>query len=69
VEADVVRARTLTSWPSLRTDIRNAGGTWQDAPVKVCEAAPGPLITSRKPDDLKVFCDALLTELARHPAA
>lgn len=67
VEADVVRARTLTSWPSLRTDIRNAGGNWKDAPVKVCEAAPGPLITSRKPDDLKVFCEALLTELARHP--
>ncbi|TPQ17161.1 type 1 glutamine amidotransferase domain-containing protein [Streptomyces sporangiiformans] len=63
VEADVVRGRTLTSWPSLRTDIRNAGGTWVDETVHVCEAAPGTLITSRKPADLKAFCDALLPEI------
>ena len=52
VEADVVRGRTLTSWPSLQTDIRNAGGTWVDQPVVV----DGGLVTSRKPDDLEVFC-------------
>src|SRR3954449_805164 len=56
VEADVVRGRTLTSWPSLQTDIRNAGGTWVDEEVKVCTAGPNVLITSRKPDDLKAFC-------------
>ncbi|MBB1259417.1 type 1 glutamine amidotransferase domain-containing protein [Streptomyces alkaliterrae] len=62
VEADVVRGRTLTSWPSLRTDIKNAGGTWVDEQVRVCEEGPGPLVTSRKPDDLKAFCDAALRE-------
>ncbi|MEV0225565.1 type 1 glutamine amidotransferase domain-containing protein [Streptomyces sp. NPDC050704] len=62
VEADVVRDRTLTSWPSLRTDIRNAGGTWVDEQVVVCEAAPATLVTSRRPDDLKAFCEASLTE-------
>jgi protease I len=43
IEADVVRGRTLTSWPSLRTDIRNAGATWVDEPVVVCENGPNPL--------------------------
>lgn len=65
VEADVVRGRTLTSWPSLRTDIRNAGGTWVDEQVKVCEAAPATLITSRKPADLKAFCATFTKEFAR----
>ena len=65
VEADVVRGRTLTSWPSLRTDIRNAGGTWVDEEVQVCEAAPSTLVTSRKPDDLKVFCEAFLEEFTK----
>ncbi|MFF4399009.1 type 1 glutamine amidotransferase domain-containing protein [Streptomyces sp. NPDC001480] len=60
VEADVVRGRTLTSWPSLRTDIQNAGGTWVDEQVKICDAGSNQLITSRKPDDLKAFCDAFL---------
>ena len=49
VEADVVRGRTLTSWPSLQTDIRNAGGEWVDEEVHV----DGGLVTSRKPDDLR----------------
>ncbi|MBT2448646.1 type 1 glutamine amidotransferase [Streptomyces sp. ISL-43] len=62
VEADVVRGRTLTSWPSLATDIRNAGGTWVDEPVQVCDAAPATLVTSRKPDDLDAFCTALVKE-------
>ncbi|GAA0360730.1 type 1 glutamine amidotransferase domain-containing protein [Microbispora corallina] len=58
VEADVVRGRTLTSWPSLQTDLRNAGATWVDQEVKVCTAGPNTLVTSRKPDDLKAFCQA-----------
>lgn len=62
VEADVLRGRTLTSWPSLRTDIQNAGGTWVDEPVKVCGRGPNTLVTSRKPADLEVFCAAFLEE-------
>jgi protease I len=62
IEADVLRGRTLTSWPSLRTDIRNAGGTWVDEQVKICTGGPNTLITSRKPDDLKAFCEALVGE-------
>ncbi|RVX46841.1 protease I [Nonomuraea polychroma] len=58
IEADVVRGRTLTSWPSLRTDLRNAGATWEDQEVIVCTAGPNTLVTSRKPDDLKAFCQA-----------
>ncbi|NEY33862.1 protease [Streptomyces sp. PRKS01-65] len=65
VEADVVRDRVLTSWPSLRTDIRNAGGTWVDEQVQVCDHGPNRLITSRKPDDLKAFCETYLAEFAR----
>jgi len=60
VEADVVRGRTLTSWPSLRTDIRNAGGAWVDREVVV----DGGLVTSRNPDDLPAFCDTLVEKLA-----
>jgi protease I len=60
VEADVVRGRTLTSWPSLQTDIRNAGGTWVDEEVHTDEG----LVTSRKPDDLPAFCAKVLEELA-----
>jgi protease I len=59
IEADVVRGRTLTSWPSLQTDLRNAGATWVDAEVHVCTDGPNTLVTSRKPDDLKAFCQAL----------
>lgn len=56
VEAGVVSGRTLTSWPSVQTDVRNAGGEWVDKEVVDDEN----LITSRKPDDLPAFCDALL---------
>ncbi|WP_200958866.1 type 1 glutamine amidotransferase domain-containing protein [Nocardioides sp. Root190] len=56
IEAGVVRDRRLTSWPSLRTDIENAGGTWVDERNVV----DGNLITSRKPDDLPAFTAALL---------
>lgn len=61
VEAGVVRGRTLTSWPSLATDIRNAGGTWVDEPVHICRAGASPLITSRRPGDLDAFCEAFVT--------
>ena len=61
VEADVVRGRTLTSWPSLQTDLRNAGAQWQDEEVVI----DGNLITSRKPDDLKAFNEAALAAFAR----
>ncbi|MFD7133513.1 type 1 glutamine amidotransferase domain-containing protein [Streptomyces sp. NPDC059894] len=60
VEADVVRGRELTSWPSLRTDLRNAGATWVDEQVKVCDHGSNKLVTSRKPDDLKAFCETYL---------
>jgi protease I len=62
VEADLVCGRTLTSWPSLQTDIRNAGGKWVDAEVQVCTSGPNVLVTSRKPDDLPAFCKQLLSE-------
>jgi protease I len=64
VEGGVVRGRTLTSWPSVQTDIRNAGGTWVDEEVHVDTNGPGPIISSRKPDDLKAFCAALVDTVA-----
>jgi deglycase len=65
IEADVLTGRVLTSWPSLRTDIRNAGGTWVDEQVQVCDHGPNTLITSRKPDDLKAFTEAFLPEFRK----
>lgn len=59
VEAGVVQGRVLTSWPSLRTDIVNAGGTWVDQPVVMCENGPNILVSSRRPEDLPVFCYAI----------
>jgi protease I len=60
VEAGIVRGRTLTSFPSLRTDIRNAGGNWVDVEVHVEEG----VVTSRRPDDLPAFCSKLVEEVA-----
>jgi protease I len=60
VEADAVKGRTLTSWPSLQTDIRNAGGTWVDEEVVVDQG----LVTSRKPDDLPAFNAKMIEEFA-----
>lgn len=60
VEADVVRERTLTSWPSLQTDIKNAGGIWVDEEVVVDQG----LVTSRKPDDIPAFISKAIEEFA-----
>jgi protease I len=67
VEADVVRGRTLTSWPSLQTDIRNAGGEWVDQEVVVDQG----LVSSRKPEDLPAFCAKIVEEFGegRHEVA
>jgi protease I len=59
VEADVVRDKTLTSWPSLQTDVRNAGGDWRDEQVWRCDK-DFSLVTSRKPDDLDAFNKAIV---------
>jgi protease I len=66
VEAGVVKGRKLTSWPSLQTDIRNAGGKWVDEQVVVDEG----LVTSRKPDDIPAFNEKMIEEFCegRHPA-
>jgi protease I len=67
VEADLVRGRRITSWPSLKTDIRNAGGDWTDEEVVIDQG----LVSSRKPDDLPAFCAKIIEEFAegRHEVA
>jgi protease I len=63
VEADVVRGRTITSWPSVKTDIKNAGGDWVDQEVVVDDN----LTSSRKPDDLPAFCSTFVEEFSKAP--
>jgi protease I len=63
IEADLVRDRKITSWPSLQTDIRNAGGDWVDEQVVVDEG----LVSSRNPDDLPAFCAKIVEEFAEGP--
>ena len=58
VEADVVKGRTITSWPSVKTDLRNAGANWVDEEVVVDEG----LVSSRNPDDLPAFCEKIVEE-------
>jgi len=58
VETGIVKGRTITSWPSLKTDVENAGGTWVDEEVHV----DAGLTTSRKPDDLPAFCAKIVEE-------
>jgi protease I len=65
VEADVVPGRTLTSGPSVQTDLRNAGATWVDEEGHV----DGDLVSSRKPDDLPTFCSKIIEVFARTNAA
>lgn len=60
VEADIIKGKTLTSWPSLKTDIQNAGGNWINEEVVVDQG----LVTSRKPDDLDAFCSKAIEEFA-----
>ena len=60
IEAEAVRGRTLTSWPSLQTDLRNAGADWVDEEVHVDNG----LVSSRKPDDLPAFCAAIVSMCA-----
>jgi protease I len=65
VEAGVLPGRRLTSWPSLQTDLRNAGAEWVDEEVVIDLTGPAPLVTSRKPDDLPAFNKALVEVFAR----
>ena len=65
IEADVLKGRRVTSWPSLQTDIRNAGGEWVDEAL----VTDGNLMTSRNPDDLPKFCGAVVESLDHGAAA
>jgi protease I len=67
IDAEVVSGRTITSWPAIKTDVRNAGATWVDQDVVVDNG----LVTSRKPDDIPAFNEKMIEEFGegRHPAA
>lgn len=65
IDAGAVKGKTMTSWPSLKTDLKNAGANWVDQEV----VRDGNLITSRKPDDLPAFNNALIEGLANAPAS
>jgi len=66
VEAGIVKGRTITSFPSLQTDVRNAGGTWVDEEVHV-DSDPPTLVTSRKPDDIPAFRAKAIEEFCEGP--
>ncbi|SEH81792.1 protease I [Mycolicibacterium rutilum] len=65
IEADVVRGRTMTSWPSVKTDLVNAGANWVDDEVVECSRGANTLVSSRKPDDLPAFCNTLVSAFAK----
>jgi protease I len=65
IEADVVRGRMMTSWPSVKTDLVNAGANWVDDEVVECSRGPNTLVSSRKPDDLPAFCNTLVGAFSR----
>lgn len=65
IEADAVSGRRMTSWPSLQTDLRNAGAEWVDEPVVVCPNGTGIFITSRNPGDVAAFSQAVIGALAQ----
>ncbi len=71
IDGDLVRGRTVTSWPSLQTDLRNAGATWVDREVVVCVNGINTLITSSQSHDLNSFCTTFIRAFAeaRAPAA
>ncbi len=64
VETGQLQGRRMTSWPSLRTDLTNAGADWHDEQVVVCEAGPGMLVSSRKPGDIPAFSQAAIKAYA-----
>src|SRR5271163_1484767 len=64
IEGDLVAGRTLTSWPSLQSDLRNAGAYWVDRDVVVCRLGINTLVTSRGPDDLGAFCREMTAAFA-----
>jgi protease I len=64
IEADVVRGRTITSWPSVKTDLVNAGANWVDEEVVTCSRGANTMVSSRKPDDLPAFCKTLVEVFA-----
>lgn len=64
IDADTVRGRRITSWPSMATDYRNAGAEWVDEQLVVCEKGNFPMISSRKPDDLPAFCKEIVSRLS-----
>lgn len=68
VEGDLVAGRTVTSWPSLQSDLRNAGAYWVDREVVVCRQGINTMVTSRGPDDLAPFCRNLVDVFARQRA-
>ena len=69
IEAAAVRGRTMTSWPSLKIDLTNAGAEWVDEPVHVDTNGPNVLVSSRKPDDLPAFTERLVDAFAAAPGA